>query len=244
VRDDTRGGPERGDVEPAGGPVGDGLRQAAVEALSEAFAQDVLPVEEFERRVELAHRAVTAAELRVLLSDIPRSGGLPAHRPGSAPEPRGQGGGDLAGSRRAAATHVPHQAVVAGVLGGGVRKGRWHPARYTYAVGVLGGAELDFRDCALPPVTDLRCFAILGGVEIIVPPDVIVETSGVGIMGAFEHGAGEADPPSDAPVIRVSGVAFMGGVEVKVRYPGETSGEAKRRLREERRARRRLERGS
>lgn len=231
------------------GPVSDELRQAAVDALSDAFAQDVLPVEEFERRVELAHRAATAAELRVLLSDIPRTGQLPAQRPGSAPESRGRSDQradalEWAGSRRAAATHVPHQAVVAGVLGGGVRRGRWHPARYTYAVGVLGGAELDFRDCALPPVTDIRCFAIMGGVEIIVPPDVIVETSGVGIMGAFEHRAGDEDPPRDAPVIRVSGVAFMGGVEVKVRYPGETAGDAKRRLREERRERRRLERGS
>ncbi|HSG49038.1 MAG TPA: hypothetical protein VLA43_14550, partial [Longimicrobiales bacterium] len=179
----------------------------------------------------------------------PRDQQLPAVRPGSAPQVRrGQEEGIHApgfpASRRAPATHVPHQAVVAGILGGGVRRGRWHPARYTYALGVLGGAELDFRECALPPVTDIRCFAVMGGVEIIVPPDVIVESSGVGIMGAFEHSAGDMDPPPDAPIIRVSGLAMMGGVDVRVRYPGETAGDAKRRLREERRERRRLNRGS
>lgn len=229
--------------------AGEGLRQAAVDALSEAFAQDAIGVEEFERRVELAHRAETAAELRVLLSDIPRAEQLPAPRPGSAPEARrgtDQGIHEVGFpvSRRALATHVPDQAVVAGVLGGGVRRGRWHPARYTYALGVLGGAELDFRECALPPVTNIRCFAIMGGVQIIVPPDVIVESSGVGIMGAFEHIAGDEDLPADAPIIRVSGLAMMGGVEVTVRYPGETAGDARRRLREERRERRRLKRGS
>jgi len=230
-------------------PVTDALREAAVDALAEAFAADAMGLEEFERRVELAQRAETAAELRVLLSDVPRVRDLPARRPGAAPaleEGPGVGLGRTGAlSRdREVATHVPEQAAIVGFLGAGVRKGRWHPARYNYAVGVLGGAELDFRECPLPPVTDIRCFAVMGGVEIIVPPDVIVESSGVGIMGAFEHRAGTDVPPPGAPVIRVSGLALMGGVEVKVRYPGETAGDAKRRLREERREQRRLKRGS
>lgn len=210
-------------------PAGSSLRDSAVDALSEAFAQDVLSVEEFERRVELAHRAETPAELRALLEDLPRQGQVPATRD----EPASRG----------VATHVPEQAVVVGILGGGVRKGRWHPARYNYAVGVLGGAELDFRDCDLPPVTDVRCFAVLGGVDVVVPPDVIVDASGVGILGGFDHVAEAHEAPPGAPVIRITGVAFLGGVSVSVRRPGESSGDARRRRKLERKERRRLGRG-
>lgn len=225
--------------------AGPELRQRAVDALSEAFARDAFTVEEFERRVELAHRAETAAELRVLLSDIPRPA-APAVRDdvyGTAhevlPVPRRS---DLPVVNR------PDQGFVVGVLGGGSRKGQWVPARYNYAIGVLGGAELDFRDCefAANEVIDLRCFAFWGGIEIIVPPDIRVDSSGVGIMGGFEYAQEDSRLSRDAPVIRLTGVALMGGVNVTVRYPGETPGDAKKRRKLEkkaRRERRRLERG-
>lgn len=225
---------------PRGGdPVSDGVREAAVDALAEAFAGDLIPLEEFERRVELAHRADTTAELRALLGDLPRGQELPAIRAGGMPAPGAAGSLEPSSGRRELATHVPDQAVVVGLMGAGVRKGRWHPARYNYAIGVMGGAELDFRECALPPVTDIRCFAIMGGVDIVVPPDVIVETSGVGIMGGFDHVAISDAAPEGAPIIRVTGLALMGGVTVKVRHPGESEGDARRRRRAERRDRRR-----
>lgn len=217
------GGPDRT-------PMGSSMRDSVVDALSEAFAQDLLSVEEFERRVEQAHRAETPTELRALLEDIPRQAPLPATRDQT--------------PARGVPAHVPEQGVVVGFLGGGVRKGRWHPARYNYAIGVLGGADLDFRDCDLPPVTDVRCFAVMGGVDVVVPPDVIVETSGVGILGGFDHVAETDEAPPGAPVIRITGLAFMGGVSVNVRRPGESAGDAKRRRRLERKERRRLGGGS
>lgn len=219
-------------------PSSEGERQRAVDVLCQAFAEDQLTVEEFEQRVELAHRAGTTAELDRLLQDLPAPSELPVRAPESrtpaAPEPHW---------RPAVPEHVPEQNVVMGVLGGGVRKGSWHPARYNYAVGILGGVELDFRECALPPMTEVRCVAIMGGVEIVVPPDVVVDTSGIGILGGFEHSADEQEAPSGAPVIRVTGLAFMGGVEVKVLYPGETPRDAKQRRRLARKERRRLRRG-
>jgi len=227
--------------------VSGALRDAAVNALAEAFAQDALSVEEFERRVELAHRAETEAELRVLLGDLPSPELRPAVRePSRSPAAGGSPGTELApGTERRweLATHVAEQAFVVGVLGGGVRKGRWHPARYNYAIGVLGGVDLDLRECALPPEMDIRCFTLMGGVSIIVPPDVVVVNSGVGIMGGFDEDAVEASPPPGAPVIRITGVAVMGGVSVKVRRPGESEGDTRRGRREEKRERKRLRRG-
>lgn len=118
-------------------------------------------------------------------------------------------------------------------LGGVERKGRWIPARQNYAVAVMGGVNLDFREALLPPgVTEVWVFTAMGGAEIIVPPGLAVESDGVAILGSFEHREDAVlSPDPDAPVLRIRGLAIMGGVEVSIRYPGETPREAKRRRR-------------
>jgi hypothetical protein len=80
----------------------------------------------------------------------------------------------------------------------------------------------------------------MGGVEIILPPGVQVEMNGFALMGGFEARDRTTSFPVDpsAPTLRIGGFVMMGGVDVDVRYPGETSGDAKRRHREERREQR------
>jgi hypothetical protein len=107
-------------------------------------------------------------------------------------------------------------------------------------IAFCGGAELDFREAVLPPgVTELKIFAMWGGVEVIVPPGLNVECHGVGIMGGFEHVPETSLPVNPgAPTLRVTGVALMGGVDVTVRHLGESGRDARRRRRQERRERR------
>jgi predicted membrane protein len=63
----------------------------------------------------------------------------------------------------------------------------------------MGGAELDFREVDLPPgETEVFIICMMGGAEIIVPPDLAVDASGIAIMGGFEHAAPQrlrADAP-------------------------------------------------
>ena len=89
----------------------------------------------------------------------------------------------------------------------------------------------------------MRLFACCGGIEVIVPPDLRVECSGSGILGAFDWEA--VIPPDDpeGPLLRVSGLAVMGGITVSVRRPGESAGDARRRRKLERKAQQRLARG-
>jgi hypothetical protein len=211
-------------------------RDVAIEALCEHFANDAMDVEEFERRVEAAHAAENVDEIKALLRDLP-GGDVPmvpqAQTP--APVPKREFG-------VTAAAHVKEQAFVVACLGGASRKGRWSPARKNYAVAVLGGTELDFREAVFGPgVTEVQVFAVMGGVEIIVPPGLTVESHGVAIMGGFDHLADTVQADSmDGPVLRISGLALMGGVDVTVRHPGESAREARRRRKLERKQRRRL----
>ena len=62
-------------------------------------------------------------------------------------------------------------------------------------------------------------------------------------MGGFDHM--ERQPPvadPERPVLRVHGVAIMGGVSVETRLPGESGHQARRRERRERKDRERSDR--
>lgn len=207
-------------------------RQLTIDALCEHFANDAMTVEEFERRVDTAHSAGTVDELRALLRDLP-GGGLPVVAGGSAaPVP-------LRGYAVQRADDVREKGYAVAILGGSRRVGRWTPARVNSVVAFCGGVELDFREAVMPPgVTELRIFAMWGGVDVIVPPGMNVECHGVGIMGAFDHAA-DATTTRDpvAPTLRVTGIAVMGGVDITVRLPGESGRDARRRRRQERRER-------
>lgn len=202
-------------------------RQAVIQQLCAHFAVDNLTSDALEERLDRAHAAATLPELRALVADLPEAapGTLPAGRRTIAPP-----------------SHVPEQQVFVAVMGGAERKGVWTPPRTLYVIAVMGGAELDLREARFAPgVTEIQLFVLMGGAEIVVPPGVHVELSGVALMGGF-GAAGRLEPPSDpdAPVLRVSGFCMMGGVDVSMRYPGERPRDARRRERERLKEQRRL----
>ncbi|MGH7502540.1 MAG: DUF1707 SHOCT-like domain-containing protein [Longimicrobiales bacterium] len=203
-------------------------REQTIQALIQSFAADRLSVEEFERRLDQAHRAVDLTTLAELVQDLPATPApaTPAKGPATLP----------ARPRPPLPDEVRDRGFLVGILGGFDKKGPWTPARHTFILAMLGGGTLDFREARLlPGVTEIDIFAFCGGVEIIVSPGMVVDCSGIAIMGGFEHGSGsnaQADP--DAPVIKVSGMALMGGVEIIYRLPGETAKDARVRLRQER----------
>lgn len=203
-------------------------REAVIAALTEHFTGDVLDLEEFDRRIDLAHRAVTVAELDELVSDL-------APVPETALAPR---------QAAAALERFPEKKRWLCIMGGVDKKGTWTVPRRMRVVCVWGGAQLDFRDAEIAPGTsELHVTCVMGGCHLIVPPDLAVEVEGTAIMGGFdevERGRGEPDP--DRALLRVTGFCVMGGVSVETRLPGESHRQAGKRLRRERRRARRLER--
>lgn len=210
-------------------------REQTVKLLIDHYAADNLTVEEFESRLDSAYTATSREALDALLT------GLPDLRPDD---------------DSTAVAHPPIATVPAdqvrnfnvqvAIMGGSDRRGAWTPARKLYTLALMGGAGLDFREARMPPgETEVNVLAMMGGVEIIVPPGLAVETHGFGFMGGFEalDQAGDSREP-DAPRLVIRGMAVMGGVDVTVRLPGETAKEARRRRRLERKERRQLKRGS
>src|SRR5262249_14786492 len=101
------------------------------------------------------------------------------------------------------------------------------------------------REARLPPgIVEIRVFALFGGVQIIVPPDLAVEVSGSAIFGGFaEVNRAPPQPDPDRPTLRGDGVAIFGGGQIETRLGGESDRDARRRERKERKALRKLERG-
>jgi hypothetical protein len=212
-------------------------RERTIAALCEHFAADRLELPDFEARLDSANRAGTHTELRALLED------LPALRPAAAVPARGGLTDAAARGGRAMGEAVRETRTLVAFMGGVERRGRWKPARRNIVVAVMGEAELDFREVDLPPgETQVALFCLMGEAEIIVPPGLAVDASGMAIMGKFEHAspAGASNP--DAPVLKITGVTIMGSVEIVEREPGETARDAKRRRKEEERERRHRDR--
>ncbi|WP_293773318.1 DUF1707 domain-containing protein [uncultured Corynebacterium sp.] len=163
-------------------------RRAAADALSRALSAGVLSLDEFDKRTARAYAAVTRAELAALTADLPAPA-LPAG---------------------------PTSARSVSIFGGASRKNWTVPERHT-SVAVFGGNELDLRSCHFTaPVTTIECVTMFGGIDIIVPQGVIVETDGAAIFGSFGDHSGDTHTPvpAGAPVVRVVGFCAFGGVSI------------------------------
>lgn len=181
------------------------LRARAMEAVTTAFENDLIGVEELERRMALAKRSGSDLELQGLIAAS------------EAPHPR------LVEQR-------PARSSALALFGSAHRSGRWTMPTQLNAAALFGSVEIDLREAQLGPDSELNAIAVFGSVEILVPPDVEVEVEGVGILGSFEDRSDSPEPGS-TPRIRVTGLALLGSVEVRTRLPKESAREARKRRR-------------
>ncbi|CCQ17634.1 putative uncharacterized protein [Rhodococcus sp. AW25M09] len=176
----------------------DADRNLVAQLLSDACANGQLTVSEFDERTAAVYQAKTYGELDLLTGDLVLS-----------PPPAGAPSGGSS-----------HDRVIA-IMSGAVRKGEWTAAARIDAVAFWGGIELDLRRASFSAEeTTVNCVAIMGGIEVTVPPGVSVEVRGMGIMGGFEH-VSAAHP--GAPRVVITGFAFWGGVSVDIKPAGKGS---------------------
>ncbi|MEU6152373.1 DUF1707 domain-containing protein [Actinosynnema sp. NPDC047251] len=185
----------------------DADREKVAQVLQQAHGEGRLDLHELDERLGAVYAARTYGELAPLTSDLGM--GLPA---ANLPSPVRQ--------------HLPASRIGSGGITGpstsiafwsGVdRRGEWVvPANHT-VVAIMGGVELDLSKARFESAeTTINVFAFWGGVEIYVPEDVTVRVDGAGIMGAFDDTTHKTPTVPGGPVVRITGVAIMAGVDVR-----------------------------
>ncbi|MBL4636123.1 MAG: DUF1707 domain-containing protein [Kofleriaceae bacterium] len=202
-------------------------REKTISMLSDAFANDLFDVDEFEARVDKAHQANSCEALVVLRKDITPSEENTSTTTAIALRSEADENALIAAQ--------PKTGWAVAIMGGSKRKGQWRVPKKMRAISLMGGVQLDFREAVLAPgITTLTVMACMGGVEILVPPGLAVECHGIGIMGGFEGvERSPAIPEPGQSLLRITGLALMGGVDVKTRLVGESSRQARKRRKRE-----------
>jgi hypothetical protein len=123
------------------------------------------------------------------------------------------------------AEHVPDRAGTVSFLGNQTRQGEWILPRLFRAVSVMGNIVIDLTRARIAAGTShIEVWCVFGNIEIRVPPELRVECDGSTIAGNFESETkGHLAYSPDAPLVRITGTALLGNVEVKVVDPNEPS---------------------
>jgi hypothetical protein len=199
----------------------DADRERVAEVLRVAAGEGRIGLDELDERLGAVYAARTYADLEPITRDLPTKGSVPV--PAGPVASAGTGG-------------TPTSTGAVAVMSGFRRTGPWIAPRVFRCLAFWGGGEIDLREAHYAAgETKIWAFAIMGGIEIIVPEEAEVHVNGVGVMGGFDHDATGVGVPG-APRIIVSGLAFWGGVGVVRRPPEE---EVKRRKLERKLERRR-----
>lgn len=217
----TQPGP--GDLTPAPDPrlPVDALRMLASDAdrakyadfLGDAFAEGRLTREEYDDRLAATMSARTYGDLLPVLADLPNAGMSVPVPPPAAPMPAA--GGATPQGWYAQGGNPESSSTAVAIFGGSSRKGQWVVPATTNAFAMFGGVELDLTSATFATANcEIMAVAVMGGVEITVPDGLNVEIDGIGIFGGFDQKAQGPGMPG-APTLRVRGVAFFGGVEVR-----------------------------
>ncbi|OGT99674.1 MAG: hypothetical protein A2085_05985 [Gemmatimonadetes bacterium GWC2_71_10] len=181
-------------------------RDQILDLLTQYFTAGRIELEDMERRMEIAARAATEAELDTALAGLRD---VPAKRESPGTAVAAPMGPDRPKGRKASLAF----------MSGMNRRGRWFPAQRHLGVALMGGVVLDFREAELEPgTTDVSLWVMWGGVEIVVPPDLDVEVEGFAIMGGLRELSQHPAPlETQTRRLRVRARVLMGGVDVKVR---------------------------
>jgi len=170
--------------------ISEAEREQTISRLREASVVGRLSLEELSDRVESAYAARTDGELTAVTEDLPA-------------------GPDGAQARE-------DSGWVLAVMGAGDRAGRWRPWRRTRVVAIMGGSKLDLREAQIDgSQIEITAFAVMGGIDVIVPQGVEVDLSGFALMGANQGPRDSGPRHPGAPVLRVRAYSLMGGVHVR-----------------------------
>jgi hypothetical protein len=201
-------------------------RERVADALREAAGQGRIDMDELEERLEAVYAAKTYGELLPITRDLPADGATPRLVSSASAMPVAASAASSGALVVGSGTSSARRGRAIAIMSGANRGGSWIVPRRFGAFAFWGGSVIDLREARFDsPVTEITASAIMGGVQVLVPEDVRVEVHGFGLMGGFNESGSQPATAANAPVVRVKGVAFWGGVQV--RHVKRKKGDAK-----------------
>lgn len=115
---------------------------------------------------------------------------------------------------------MPHTRVEPGsdnivaLLGGSEQKNTSGDFTGSKVTSIMGGAKIDLRKATIKKTATLEIFALMGGIEIIVPRNVAIKNQTNVFMGGVENKT-DQDIDRNSPTLTFAGDVIMSGVEIK-----------------------------
>ena len=103
---------------------------------------------------------------------------------------------------------------VTAILGGTDQRCASEDFKGSKVTAVMGGVKLDLRKATIKKEATIEIFGFWGGVELVVPRNVIVRNQTAAILGGVEDKT-DQEATKNAPVLYVTGDVIMAGVEIK-----------------------------
>ncbi|MFD3483335.1 DUF1707 domain-containing protein [Streptomyces sp. NPDC058665] len=202
----------------------DSERERVAELLRDALSEGRIDMEEFDTRLDAAYKARTHGELQPLVRDLPAPGSTADLSPARSVEGAGRWATWIGRGRATSRAAVSF-------WGGFNRKGTWTVGRRFHAFTMMGGGQIDLREARFEErEASIRCFALMGGIHVVIPPDMDVTVRGLSLMGGFGESGETTELSPGSPRVVITGFALMGGVGVERKMRSAE----KRRLKEER----------
>lgn len=119
-------------------------------------------------------------------------------------------------NRSATRTHVSkaERDDATAILGGSDVRSMSENFKGSKVSAVMGGVKLDLRKVTIEKQATVEIFSFWGGVELVVPRNVIIKNKTSVIMGGVEDKT-EQEAGKNAPVLYITGDIIMAGVEIK-----------------------------
>jgi class 3 adenylate cyclase len=178
--------------------ISDAERDGVVELLRRHCADGRLSLDEFADRAGAAYAARSRADVEPLLADLPPIT--------TRPEP----------SETAASPSAPKRRRVVAVMSAAKRRGRWRVDRPLTVFAFWGAVKLDLRDAQITlDRVEIRAWAIMGSIDVVVPEGIPVDLEGFIVMGARDDRVRDVPLIPGAPTVEVRARGLWGSLRVR-----------------------------